>query len=180
MQVYEITVRRMRRAQVRDYEPTEAEFSLKAQLGEDDDFEQCGRELMSTARDLVYESIGLKIPVATTVKDEVVEKSKKESPKTKTKAKPAKKAVESDIPDDIPGDDDIPDDIPGDDDIPDEELTLAQKQSAIQDLVSSLVSGRKLTTAKAKAMFKPFGVVRAADLDNEQASELLASLEAIE
>lgn len=59
MQVYEINVRYMRRIQVREYEPAEAEVTVKAQLADGEKPEAAVSEAIKLASEQVHVSLGL-------------------------------------------------------------------------------------------------------------------------
>ena len=59
MEVYEISARFMRRIQAKEYEPAEAEVTLKANLADGEDYMAAATTLMTAAKSTVIES-GLK------------------------------------------------------------------------------------------------------------------------
>lgn len=59
MEVYELTARFMRRIQAKEYEPAEAEVTLKANLGDGEDYMTAATTLMTAAKTTVIEA-GLK------------------------------------------------------------------------------------------------------------------------
>ena len=78
--VSEITVRFMRRVQVKDYEPAEAEVSLRAHIDENEDSSKAGNDLILEAREMV--KVGLsgktKGPESSEVSEKTVSKAVKD------------------------------------------------------------------------------------------------------
>ena len=139
MQVTDIKVRFMRRVQVREYEPAEAEVSISAQIMEDEDPASAILGLMTDAKDGVREGLltnaagkteskTTKAPAkeskaevaASAAKETETKPAKEDKPKrgrrTKAqieadnKAEEEKRAAAKTSASDVPGDDDIPGD----------------------------------------------------------------------
>lgn len=82
MPVYEVAVRFMRRAQVKEYEPAEAEVSFKANLEEGEDHLAVANGLMADAKSVAIES-GLKAGKATATSTSTEAAPAAEAPKNK-------------------------------------------------------------------------------------------------
>lgn len=159
MQVTTITITRSRKVQPEQYGNAEASVTLVANVDEGDDWKKTAKSLLTDARGLVYENLGLKLPAraaddevdtaqetATVEADEgkAGEKKpagkkatgKKGRPSTKKNTPPAEAAPSSDdVPDDS-SDDNIrsnPEDRQNpDDDIPDDDATQVHDAKAVK------------------------------------------------
>jgi hypothetical protein len=196
-QVYDISVRFMRRVQIREYEPSEVEVILKAQLSEDDDSATVGGELMAEAKETVR--LGLTAKGGKT--EAKVEVEKKAEPKKETAAekKLAKKAATkkaadekkaakgraiSDDPENRVSDEDaVPDDdeIPGDEppakkakesnDVPDDDDDEALKPKDLQEYIQAKIQKRVITIEAVKEIIRDAGVNKVKDMTPAQCAE---------
>lgn len=194
VEVYDIKVRYMRRIQVREYEPAEAEVTISAQIGEDEDHNDVTTKLMGDAREAVKSGLTGKAP--DTNKSKSIQSQVKE---TKKKNKDTPKKVKTEIPDDI-----IPDGIEPDkgskpekpvkkvstkkksppkqvvrdtesEDIPDEPSIMSIKD--LQEFVGTAVTSRKIKPAQIKEIISVYNAVRLSDVPEANRSGVKVAIE---
>lgn len=187
MQVYEISVRFMRRIQVREYEPAEAEVTVKAQLADGEKAESVISDAFKIASGEVHVSLGLakdtKLPARAKgrTEAEITAAATTKGPDPKPAATTAS---------DIPGEGapaakttaaaaSAVSDIPGDDPAPPatatggESLTPADFSKWIGDQVRN----GKVTSQAITGLYPKFGISRFADLKPEKIPEAKAEIE---
>jgi len=193
--IYDIKVRYMRRVQMREYEPTEAEVTLSAQVADDEDYQNATNELMTEARTAVKAGLTGK-PVET--KDPVSVKKQAET-KTKPKGKPLPKKAKTTIPDDI-----IPDGVepekaeeappakkvatkkkaapkkvertPEPDPIPEDDAPVMSIRD-LQDFVGTAVTSRKIKPVQIKEIISAYDAVRLSDIPEASRSAVKVAIE---
>lgn len=199
MNVTEITARFMRRVQIKDYEPAEAEISLKAHLDDDEDFRTAGNELILQAREIALTGLRgktageteIEVKVAVSAADQ--KKADAAAKRAEKKAaKEAAKAPDSDIPgDDVPGDSDdtkpakAPDsDVPGDDDVPGETdidpVADDGDEFTVEDLqayITAQVSGKKIAVKAVKEILASAKASRTSEVKPEDIETVRAAVE---
>lgn len=202
MNVYDIKARFMKRVQVKEYEPVEAEVTMSAQLGEGEDAETSAAALMEQARAAVMDSIKSKsagkteATVATVAKAAPVEAVA--APAKKAAAKPApadddfeapapaKKATK---PAPAPADDDFETPAPAkkaakpapepepEAEEDDEFAVKGISQPDFQSWMTGMVNGGKITPKEIKSVYPKFGITRSTDATLEQLPALKAAIE---
>jgi hypothetical protein len=199
MNVTDVTVRFMRRAQIREYEPIEAEVSLKAALAEGEDYVKIANTLMADAKKAVHES-GLKSSASTdkaTTATAPAPAPAADAPKPRGRP-PSKPAAAAPAP--APADDfDDPapvnkpaapapapapaadfDDMtaspaPAPAAAPAATMTLKE----LQVWTNANIEGNKITIDQVKGVWQTFGCSRSSELKPEQYGEARAKIEAI-
>jgi len=203
MNVTDITVRFMRRAQIREYEPIEAEVSLKAALAEGEDYVQIANTLMADAKKAVHES-GLKssastdkttttaspapAPAAAPAAD--APKPRGRPPSNKPAAPPPPPAPVDDLDSPAPApaaapapapapapdfDDMTASPAPAPAAAPAATMTLKE----LQVWTNANIEGNKITIDQVKGVWQTFGCSRSSELKPEQYGEARAKIEAI-
>lgn len=198
MQVYDISVRFMRRIQLREYEPVEAEVSAKAQLSDSDDLKQSIAEAFQIASAGVHLALGL--PENTTLKPKAGAKGKASqgevnaAPATAAQtAAPAKPA--DDIPDATPAkttapakpaaaSSDIPDAGPAPTQAQQTAAPASQASSGAaitpQELskwIGEQVRLGRVTPQDIMNLYPRFGVARFADIKPDRCAEAKQAIE---
>lgn len=200
MQVYDVSIRFMRRIQIREYEPAEAEVIVKAQLADGESPESAISEAFKLASGEVHVSLGLakdtKLPTrakgketATATATPAPTPAPKAETKTSDKPRQAKApAATDDIPDDTKtattakptaSTSDIPDDsapataTAATETASDTTMTPAELSKWIGEQVRT----GKLTSVAVAGLYPKFGISRFADLKPEKTGEAKAAIE---
>jgi hypothetical protein len=201
MNVTEITARFMRRIQIKDYEPAEAEISLKAHLEDGEDFVAAGTTLILQSREIALTGLRGKtagetetaVTVTETAKaPTAAEQKKAEAAHKRAEKKAAKEAAEaakstdSDIPGDDgdtakPATDKADSDVPGDD-IPGETDTETDTDDAmtiedLQSYITSQVSGKKIVVKAVKEILAGVGASRTSEVKPEDIESVREAIE---
>ena len=199
--VYDVAVRVMRRVQMKEYEPMEAEVSLKAQLAEGEDYIEAVNKLLIDAKTAVIEtaikgSAGKVTksvePVATAAAAPAEAAPRKGRPtKAEQEAKAAAeaaKAAAAGTTDDF-STEPTPAPAPAPAAEPDEfsEFETAEAAPAaapmtvkeLQDWITANIQAKKIDVAKVKETYGKFGVTRSADTKDEDRPKIKAAIEAI-
>ena len=195
MQVNSVTVRYMRRAQIKDYEPVEAEVSLSAQLAEGEGHVDAVNSLMKDAKKAVIES-GLKSGKSETTVETGAATKPAEPPKQTRKAadKPAetKKEEPKAAPAADPAD---PSGAPAEEPAaaaaePDEFAEFDAGPAAapaaitVKELTDWVTASLKdksngITPDEVKAVYAKFGAARTADLKDDDRPKAKVEIEAL-
>lgn len=200
MNVYEISVRFMRRAQVKEYEPMEAEATLKASLSEGEDHNAVAINLMRDARNTVIEA-GLKSgaakaeTTATTAaasdkpqgrpkKEELVPAAKaadKPAAAPKAADKPAAtkpaaaKPAAAPAPADEPETNEFGEPIGGEDAADEPEMTGKELQTWITDLITN----KKIAVTQAKEILAKYGAAGSLQVKDGDRRKVVADIKAL-
>jgi len=194
--IYDIKVRFMRRVQVREYEPAEAEVTLSAQVADDEDYQNAANELMTEARIAVKAGLTGKPAEA----KEPVSVKKQVETKTKPKGKPVPKKAKTTIPDDV-----IPDGVepekteetepvkkvatkkkaapkkvvrtPEPELIPEDNDAPVMSIQDLQGFVGSAVTSRKIKPAQIKEIISAYKAVRLSDIPEASRSAVKVAIE---
>lgn len=198
MPVYEVAVRFMRRAQVKEYEPAEAEVSFKANLEEGEDHLAVANGLMADAKSVAIES-GLKAGKATATSTEAAPaaatsteapKNKGGRPPKQTLTPPAEKTTaaapaakdEFDSPPAKPAetkpaapaaDDEFAafDSAPAASAAP---MTVKE----LQDWITAQMQAKKIEVVKVREILAKYGAARTADTKETDRAAIKADVEA--
>ena len=180
MNVYEISVRFMRRAQVKEYEPMEAEATLKASLSEGEDHNAVAINLMRDARNTVIEA-GLKSgaakaeTTATTAaaSDKPQGRPKKEElvPAAKAADKPAAAPKAADKPET----NEFGEPIGGEDAADEPEMTGKELQTWITDLITN----KKIAVTQAKEILAKYGAAGSLQVKDGDRRKVVADIKAL-
>ena len=146
MQVYDIKVRFMRKIQVRDYEPTESELTISAQLDDGEDPKTAIKAAFKILSEEVHTSLGLapntKLPARGRAAGDTVQAEASVAPQAeKTTAKATTKAADKPKPAPVS---DIPDETPTQ-----AKPTAAQAQAASSDIPDETAPTTQTATAPA-------------------------------
>lgn len=189
MNVYEISVRFMRRAQVKEYEPMEAEATLKANLSEGEDHNAVALNLMRDARNTVIEA-GLKSGAAkaettattTAASDKPQGRPKKEElvPAAKAADKPAAApkaaaAAPAPAPAEAPETNEFGEPIGGDTAADEPELTGKELQTWITDLITN----KKIAVTQAKEILAKYGAAGSLQVKDGDRRKVVADIKAL-
>ena len=151
-QVTNIEVRFLRRMQIQEYSPAEAEISYSIQLDEGDDAQQVGLKSILECKSTV-------LHVLTGKDTGKTGEPKKASVK---KRETAKSQVSSDIPDETPSSDNQ------NPDAPEAPPTIPTTQRDIQQLITQLRKDRKVSVEDVKNLLEEFGVKRTSELPESE------------
>lgn len=182
MPVYEIAVRFMRRAQVKEYEPAEAEVSFKANIGDGEDHLAIANGLMADAKAVAIES-GLKAgkATATTESAPAAEAPKNKggrppkqtlTPPAETKPAETKAAATDDFGDPAPAKTETkaaPAPAPAPAAADDEFAAFDKKDEPIpsvkelQDWITAQMQAKKIEVVKVREILAKYGAARTAD-----------------
>jgi len=185
MEVYEISARFMRRIQAKEYEPAEAEVTLKANLADGEDYMAAATTLMTSAKTTVIES-GLKSGKTTAEATVVSEAAKNVGgrPKKETLTPPAAKTEAAKPADPKPEPTPAPVAAPAAE--PDEfgefetaaepEKPMTGKE--LQEWITAHLQAKKIDTASVKAILAKYGAARTMDTKDEDRPKIKADIEA--
>ena len=202
--VYDVSVRVMRRVQMKEYEPMEAEVSLKAQLAEGEDYIEAVNKLLIDAKTAVIETAikGSAGKVTKSVEPAAAPATAAAAPaeaaprkgrptKAEQEAKAAAeaaKAAAAGTTDDF-STEPTPAPAPAPAAEPDEfsEFETAEAAPAaapmtvkeLQDWITANIQAKKIDVAKVKETYGKFGVTRSADTKDEDRPKIKAAIEAI-
>ena len=182
-QVTAVEVRYLRRVQLREFEPGEAEISYTIQVDDGDDASQVGTKYMLECKSIVNHALIGKVVKEESSSVEDVSEQTEQSSKEKTKktrikkeAKVKKIPQESDIPEesDIPND--VEDDLPADEDSSKDD---SENQLSSNDLQKKITAFRKkgVAVAKIKDAMAKFGASRTTEIPVENYEEFISILE---
>jgi hypothetical protein len=186
MEVYEISARFMRRIQAKEYEPAEAEVTLKANLAEGEDYAALATSLMGTAKTTVIEA-GLKSGKATAEATAEAPKNKGGRPPKETLVPPAAK-TEAAKPAVEPKPEPTPAPVAAPAAEPDEfgefetvapaadEKPMAAKE--LQEWITAHLQAKKIDTTTVKAILAEFGAARTMDTKEEDRVKIKAKVQA--
>ncbi len=171
MHVHSISVRYMRRAQIKDYEPVEAEVTLSATLAEGEDHKATVNNLMIDAKTGVIES-GLKAGGKSTAET-------KTETKTKTKPAPAPAADPAGVPGDEPAADAADEFAEFDTGGTTEEAPKAISVKELTDWVTASLKDKAngIAPDDVKAIYAKFGASRTADLKDDDRPKAKVQIE---
>jgi hypothetical protein len=183
MEVYEISARFMRRIQAKEYEPAEAEVTLKANLAEGEDYASLATSLMGTAKTTVIEA-GLKSGKATAEATAEAPKNVGGRPKKTELTPPAAAKAAEPKPEPTPA----PVAAPAAE--PDEfgefetapaaaaepEKPMAAKE--LQEWITAHLQSKKIDTTTVKAILAEFGAARTIDTKEEDRVKIKAKVQA--
>lgn len=199
MQVYDISIRFMRRIQVREYEPVEGEVTVKAQIADGEKIEGAIKDAFALASEGVHTALGLEPNTKLATRQRGGHKeagaTTAAAPASKPAAQtPAKPAPQSDIPDDgapVPqqqtqapkpaaSNSDIPDGpAPGQQTELPAQATSGEQLSAaeLSKWIGDMVRLGKVTSQAVMALYPKFGVSRFADLKPDQTASAKVEIE---
>lgn len=201
-QVQTLELRFMRRIQVREYEPTEAECKLTAQLADGDQPGEIAATMFALASDQVHIALGLpaNTKLATRAAGHATHKTQAQNGGTATKEHKVSAPVGAgDIPEEIPGEaapqtgkqtaapqkapaGDIPEEIPGETAQP---QTHAADKDGVTDApslskwIGEQVRLGKVSSDAVKATYPKYKIARFADLKPDQVPTMKAELDGL-
>lgn len=187
MNVYEISVRFMRRAQVKEYEPMEAEVTLKANLAEGEDHNAAAVNLMRDARNAAIEA-GLKSgaakaeTTATAAAEPKQGRPKKEeltpaAPKADKPAAPkADKPAAAPAPAAEPAEtNEFGEPIGGEDAADEPEKTGKE----LQTWITELITNKKIAVTQAKEILAKYGAAGSLQVKDGDRRKVVADIKAL-
>jgi hypothetical protein len=183
MEVYEISARFMRRIQAKEYEPAEAEVSLKATVTEGEDYAAAASSLMSTAKATVIES-GLKSGKATaeTTAPAATEPANKGGrPKKQELTPPAPKEepkAAAPAPTPAPAPDTEPDEFGDFEEQAPAAPAKPMTAKELQEWITAHLNAKAIDIPTVKAILAEFGVTRTMDTKEEDRAAIKAKVEA--
>lgn len=183
--VYEVNVRFMRRAQMKEYEPAEAEVTLKATVDDGEDYKAVASDLMTTAKTTAIES-GLKsgktaesataAPAAEAPKN-VGGRPKKQELTPPAETKPAAAAAPKEEPKAAaPAPAAEPDEF-GEFDTPAAEPEKPMTGKELQEWITSKLAAKVIDTSTVKAIVGKYAP-RTLDTKEEDRPKIKAEIEA--
>lgn len=179
MEVYEISARFMRRIQAKEYEPAEAEVTLKANMADGEDYMAAATTLMTAAKSTVIES-GLKSGKTTAEATVVSEAAKNVGgrPKKQELTPPAPKdepkaAAPKEEPKAAPAAE--PDEFGEFETAAEPEKPMTGKE--LQEWITAHLQAKKIDTASVKAILAKYGAARTMDTKDEDRPKIKAEIE---
>jgi hypothetical protein len=181
MEVYEISARFMRRIQAKEYEPAEAEVTLKANLADGEDYMAAATTLMTAAKSTVIES-GLKSGKTTAEATVVSEAAKNVGgrPKKQELTPPAPKdepkaAAPKEEPKAAPAAE--PDEFGEFETAAEPEKPMTGKE--LQEWITAHLQAKRIETSVVKAILAKYGAARTMDTKDEDRPKIKAEIEAL-